>query len=450
MKLLLKTCVLSLCLSVSLHSATTAIFSHPSLQSLYLLDTLNQELQARIDLAETQSAIALTADNADLFTATSDIDSVDNYSANNPGINNPYVVPNLNTKSTSIAVGSEPVDAIATPLGDKLLTANYGDDSVSILDVRTKAVVATPATQSGPVSIAVTPNGEKAVVANNVAGSASIIDLRTYSVSHVDFNSEVSGARPYKVAITPDSSTAYLTDATNNAIYKMDIEAGIVMALLLPDVSTQVAVTPKGKYALALSPNLGQLNVISTADDSIRTLKVGANPVSLAVTSTGSRAYTANSGSNDVSVISLSGTPAVVARIGNNFSGRPVAVSTTQDQKNIHILYDSALVNGTSLNAMIAICDLPTNRQIKAIPLSIGTYLTPKSLPSGFLAEPQILQPTLTAIQAQSGVLARSNFKQIRTAQLGVLGAPILEEPKHIDDYLPYLTWLKATDQLLN
>lgn len=60
--------------------------------------------------------------------------------------------------------------------------ANYGDNSVSVVDVATNKVTATVPVGSEPLGIAVAADGSKVYVANFNSSSISVIDVTTKKV----------------------------------------------------------------------------------------------------------------------------------------------------------------------------------------------------------------------------------------------------------------------------
>jgi YVTN family beta-propeller protein len=102
---------------------------------------------------------------------------------------------------TVVAVPSGP--AAAVPPGSYALVANYGSDTVSLVDTATDTVTATVAAGSGPREVAVTPDGTNACVTNS-GGGMSVIELRQgtriFRCHHaLAPGADASGARDAKV-----------------------------------------------------------------------------------------------------------------------------------------------------------------------------------------------------------------------------------------------------------
>src|SRR5215217_2673098 len=85
---------------------------------------------------------------------------------------------------------------------------NADDNTVSVIDTATQAVVATVPVGGFPRGLAVTPNGAFVYVANLNDNSVSVISAATSTVTAT----VPAGAGPFDVAITPNSAFVYVTN----------------------------------------------------------------------------------------------------------------------------------------------------------------------------------------------------------------------------------------------
>ena len=133
---------------------------------------------------------------------------------------------------------------------------------------------------------------------------------------------------PFKVAITPDGTRAYVTSYFTNTVSVIDNTATPPTVLSGPGLPIPVgshpvgvAITHNGRYALVTNSFDDSVSVICTdlagcganpvnpVNSVVTTLPVGVGPVAVATTPQGQRAYVANAGSNNVSVINTHTTP---------------------------------------------------------------------------------------------------------------------------------------------
>lgn len=148
-----------------------------------------------------------------------------------------------------------------------------------------------------PESVAIAPNGNYAVVANQ-GGSISIIDLRsgagaatvsatiTPTVPDAETTREQDDPQPEAVAISPDSTRAFVTLQRNNAITIIDINPttlatdAVTRALpyklgggTIPLRPDGLAITPDGNYLVTANEGVAG----STRPNSVSLFRVGAD-----------------------------------------------------------------------------------------------------------------------------------------------------------------------------
>jgi YVTN family beta-propeller protein len=86
-----------------------------------------------------------------------------------------------------------------TPDGSRAYVTDDVDNTVSVIDTTSKAVVATITVGAHPIAVAVTPEGTLAYVTNNNSESISVIDTAKNTV----VATLEGGSHPWGVAITP-------------------------------------------------------------------------------------------------------------------------------------------------------------------------------------------------------------------------------------------------------
>src|SRR5207248_5953943 len=113
------------------------------------------------------------------------------------------------------------------------------DGNVQVIDTGTNTVVATVAVGSQPRAIAVTPNGLYAYVANFGSNSVTVIDLTTNSVVTVPDGSAISvGTNPQGAVVTPDGSRVYVSNRGDNNVIVIDTATNTVVPSMTVGVGT--------------------------------------------------------------------------------------------------------------------------------------------------------------------------------------------------------------------
>jgi hypothetical protein len=222
----------------------------------------------------------------------------------------------------TLAAGSQPQGVAITP-DDHLLIANWGDDSVTKIDLSsgsTDTINLSGVVPGGnPEFIAVSPDGHTAYV--SVTDSLVPIDLTTDqpgsaialqgtpSDASCGSGGTVNGGG---VAVSPDGSTVAVTCAFNAAVDLINTTTHAVTVVQLNGSSTgnasQVAITPDGTTAVVSWHTLGQgeLSFIKLSDDTLTTLNFPDQyPEGIAITPDGSTGLVA--GGSEIRVVHLSG-----------------------------------------------------------------------------------------------------------------------------------------------
>ena len=107
------------------------------------------------------------------------------------------------------------------------------------------------------------------------------------------------GNCPAGIAFSPDGSTAYMANASDNTITPINTSTFTAGTAFSSGVSTPLymAVTPNGASLVVTGPGSNQVAVISTANTaSVQTVTVGTDPVGVAILPDSSAAYVDNDG----------------------------------------------------------------------------------------------------------------------------------------------------------
>jgi len=140
-------------------------------------------------LAQSHSSpLALTADNAFVWSVNPDNDSVSLLEVAN----------DRNRKLAEVPVGDEPRCVAITPDDKKVYVTNAVSGTVSVIDHGARAVVKTIAVGTEPTGCALTLDGAKLYVANLNADSVSVIDTKTDTVAKTIAS---VGAKPRAIAV---------------------------------------------------------------------------------------------------------------------------------------------------------------------------------------------------------------------------------------------------------
>lgn len=226
----------------------------------------------------------------------------------------------VDTKSLQVKqvyqAGSDPEQFDISPDG-RLFVANEDTASVTVLDLKSGDIVARVPVGQEPEGVRVAPGGKFVLVTNESGNSISILDTQTLKV----LKSVTVGKRPRDIAFLPDGKTAYVSGEFDSSIYRIQVPEGApveqVVQLEKEQRPMSVRIDAQRKRLYASTGRGGKVAVvdISAAEPKlIQTIAVGARPWGMALSADGSRLYTANGPSNDVSVFDTT-TLKVIAKI---------------------------------------------------------------------------------------------------------------------------------------
>jgi len=295
----------------------------------------------------------------------------------------PVVVPTASTTPASIAsigVGAQPIAVAFSPDGRHAYVTGStdtwtGQGTVSVIDTATKTVIATIGNGGIPTGVAVSPEGGTVYVA-----APARYDITPASLLMIDTSTNVAttiavGKVPAGVAISPDGSTAYVADWAHygqsssgaDTVWVIDTAAKAVIGQISVGSEPHALVaSPDGRRAYVINngngvPGSSAMSVIDTAADSasvntvIATLKVGIEPIDVAVSPDGRHAYVTDLYDGSVRVIDTA-TNQLTAKIG--IGGVLGGVAVSPDGKRVYV---------ADQQGAVAVIDAATNTLVGAI-----------------------------------------------------------------------------------
>ena len=171
-------------------------------------------------------------------------------------------------KSALAAAGEvdrSPVDLVLSPDEAWLVTVNQTSDSISVVDVARRAVVAEAPCGHHPSAIAISADGRRVVVTATYSGTLDLFDFESGRLTAA--GSIKLGLHPMGVAIGSDARTAYVALEAAAAVAVVDLEKQQVVDRI------DVGRWPRW---LALSPDGGRLAVGTSGDQSVSVVDTAA------------------------------------------------------------------------------------------------------------------------------------------------------------------------------
>ena len=215
-------------------------------------------------------------------------------------------------------------------LAQNAYVTNLDSKSVSVVNTRTNAVIATVPVGVGPWGVAVSPDGRRVYVANNSSASLSVIDAASNTVI-----ATVNLPYALEVAVNADGSRVYVTNLFGD-LAAIDASTNKLTSMIPAGPGPYAVVVANKKIYVANSSTPAIVTVIDEATDKITsTISVGliTSAPGLAASPDGRRVYVTNEIGDNVPVIDT-GTDTVIATIPVPIS---ISAAVSPDGSKIYI-----------------------------------------------------------------------------------------------------------------
>jgi len=220
------------------------------------------------------------------------------------GVLNAHTLELLRTEivPASGSINSNPQGIAVSPDGRWLLVSDAIDGgSVTVLDIENQFAVADTLVMAAgniPRGIATSHDNTRAFIA--VSGNDN--EIWVYDFASATVSSKiVIGASPASVAVTPDTSRLYVTNAPADTVNYYDLNTGNSgeIDLGFGVMPHSLAITPDG-FKVYVTGSLADIYVIDVLSNQVLPQFVGNPSVGVAISPDGKRAYVTVAGANKV------------------------------------------------------------------------------------------------------------------------------------------------------
>lgn len=189
------------------------------------------------------------------------------------------------------------------PDGLLYVTAELAN-AVDVIEPSARKVVAEiPTGQEQSHMLVLSPDGRLAYTANVGAGSVSVLDLRKRAlITTIPVAKTVQ-----RISMSPDSRRIFTHDQDAPRIAVIDTNTNKITSWIeLPDIAYASEPTPDGRWLLALSSAASRLHVVDLQSlKVIRSLEVPKKPSEILVRPDGEVAYISGTGAGKIAVLDL-------------------------------------------------------------------------------------------------------------------------------------------------
>jgi YVTN family beta-propeller protein len=288
-------------------------------------------------------------------------------------VSGPLTVARLRAEP-GVAVGDYPVGAAVDPFRNRIWVPNAGDDTVSVIDGATSAVVGTVPVGSLPCAVGVDPLADRVYVANVNTHDLSILDAEASAV----VATVRVGEYPCAVGVVPSSGRVFVGNYGSNTVTVVDGAAGSV-------VGTVALGGPP--FGIGVNTATGRVYVATGSEDTVTVLDggtaailariaVGAGPDAIGVNPVTNRVYAANYFGDTLTVIDGE-THAVIATVpvGKEPSGVAVNPTTGRVFVGNYASNTVSVVDGTSHSVLTTVAVGLTPDGVAANPFTSRVYV---------------------------------------------------------------------------
>jgi YVTN family beta-propeller protein len=225
----------------------------------------------------------------------------------------------LSGKPTAdIPVGTHPAHVVADQSGRRAFVTNAGDNTVSVVDLSARKLIATIAVGRYPHGLRMSPDGREVYVANVQDGTVSVIDAgKLTETSRIQV-----GTTPVQVGFTPDGSRVYVSLRDENRVAVIDTAArSLIGAIEVGRNPIQVYATPDGRLVYVANQGSDEkpadtVSVIDVASGKvIDTIRTGMGAHGVVASDDGGWVFVTNIADGTVSAIEVA-----TGKVGATFS----------------------------------------------------------------------------------------------------------------------------------
>jgi len=278
-------------LKVTPLSLTVAYIANASANSVFIINTVTNEVEAAIPVGLYPQGITVSPDGSKIY--------VSNYLGSTVSVISTYT----NTVIATITVGTTPFGMILSPDGSKLYVTNTLANDIVVVNTATNKIEATITVGSRPVGLAISADGSRVYVTNSdpTANSVSVINTTT----NVVIATIPVGTSQGGVILSPDGSKLYVVNTGSNSVLVIStVSNTITQTIPVGTYPFGISTTPDGSKLYITNSQANTVSVVNTATNTvIATIPVGTDPFGVDVSPDGAQAYVANNGTNTVSII---------------------------------------------------------------------------------------------------------------------------------------------------
>ncbi len=257
------------------------------------------------------------------------------------------------TLAQTVPVGQQPIAIAVNESTHKAYVANHGGSSVTVIDGRTKSVIATVKTGSSPEGIAVNPVTNRIYVANPGDGTVTVIDGANDTV----LASVKAGSYPQALAVNQATDKIYVANNYGHSVTVIDGATDDATTIRVGQGPRGVVANPVTNKIYVANYGSKDATEIDGATNEALSVPTGKHPWAIAADTRNNRFFVVNEDSASISIVDGAGRNARSVPVGDV----PFAIAVNPETSRVYALTWSP-------PAMVAV-DSMAGTVIKTLPL---------------------------------------------------------------------------------
>ena len=229
----------------------------------------------------------------------------------------------------SVRTGAGPEAVAVNPVTNRVYTVNSGESSVSVIDGASNAVIATVRTGSNCNNIGVNPTTNRIYVTNNFGHSVTVIDGETNSATSVRV-----GQGPRGIAVNSATNKIYTANYGSRDSTEIDGVTNSATSIPTGKHPWAIAADSRANKIYVVNEDSASVSIIDGATGVPRSVSVGEIPFAVAVNPVRNRAYVLTYADSSMAVIDgRTGTVTQTIRL----AARPSAIAVNRTTGHIFV-----------------------------------------------------------------------------------------------------------------
>jgi YVTN family beta-propeller protein len=280
--------------------------------------------------------------------------------------------------SQQVAAGPGPMAVAVDESRNRAYLVNHNNGTVTVIDGKTRAAVATVKTGSGPEGIAVNPANGRVYVACAGDGAVTVMDGPAGTVVE---NVKV-GSYPQAVAVNPVTNRIYVANNYAHSVSIVDGATHAVATVRVGQGPRGIVVNPATNKVYTANYGSKDVSEIDGATNAVTSIPAGKHPWTLTVDTRANRVYVVNEDSASITMIDGATRATRTVGVGEI----PFAIAVNPAVNKVYVLSYAtdtmAAVDGTT-GAVVKTVQLDTHPSAIAVNPKTGSIYVARQTAGG-------------------------------------------------------------------